>query len=115
VKVGATVAEDWVRVGKAIADRIEELSLTVAEIDRRGVSDKTLKAYIAGQPIRRADKRRALCEVLGWTPRSIGLVAAGGDPEPVTPSAAEVAALRAEVAELRRRVERLDSAPGDPR
>lgn len=76
------VGQDWKRVGQAIADRIDALSLSKAEVIRRsGVSDKTLAGYIDGQPIMRPDKRRQLAETLGWSTRSIDLILDGGEPE----------------------------------
>lgn len=78
--------DDWQRVGEAITARINELSLTKAEvIEASGVSDKTLAGYMAGQRIARADKRRNLCAALGWTRDSIDRILAGGEPE-VLPS-----------------------------
>lgn len=100
------MADDWQRVGRAIAQRIATLSLSKAEVIRRsGVSDKTLTGYIDGQPIVRADKRRQLCEALGWTPDSIDALLAGGDPVLAGGDDDELAQLRAEIAELRAIVE----------
>lgn len=70
--------ERWRRVGDAIAERVAKLKLTKAELIRAsGVSDKTLNGYLAGQPIKRADKARELCAALGWTPDSIDRLLAG--------------------------------------
>lgn len=73
--------DEWDRVGRAIAERIEELGLTKAEVIRRsGVSGTSLDAYIAGQPIKRKDKLAGLCAALGWTPDSVELVRRGEQP-----------------------------------
>lgn len=75
------MGQDWVRVGRYIAARIDELKLTKAEAIRRtGVSDKTLSAYIAGEPIIRADKKRGICDGLRWGRHSIELIASGQEP-----------------------------------
>lgn len=61
--------ERWISVGQAIADRIDELGLTKAEVLRRAdLSDKTLNGYIAGAPIKRRDKERELALALQWEP-----------------------------------------------
>lgn len=71
-------------MGEHIAQRIEQLSLTQAEIAAAGgPTDKTLRGYIEGRPIVRADKRRELCRILGWRVESIDSLLAGGDPIPV--------------------------------
>lgn len=71
----------WEQVGDAVRARITELRLTNAEVQRRsGVSDKTLTGYLNGEPIRRADKARGLCEALGWTPDSIDRILDGDEP-----------------------------------
>lgn len=65
-------SERWITVGRLIADRIDALGLTKAELLRRSnLSDKTLAGYLAGHPIRRADKKRDLCAALGWSIDSI--------------------------------------------
>lgn len=73
--------ERWVHVGQVIAERIDELGVTWAELERdSGISFKTWKAYISGQPVVRKDKRRALTDVLRWTPDSIDLILRGNEP-----------------------------------
>jgi hypothetical protein len=110
---GGPVADDWQRVGRAIEQRINELSLTVAEIDRLGVSDKTLKGYLGGQPIVRKDKRRKLCGALRWTPRSIDLILDGGEPEELPAPDPEIIE---RLSRLEARFDRLeDRLRGDPR
>lgn len=77
----ANVDPNWQRVGTAIRRRFDELSLTFAEVGAAGgPTDKTLRAYMAGQPIVRADKRRELCRLLGWKVESIDAVLGGGNP-----------------------------------
>jgi hypothetical protein len=70
----------WHEVGLAIEARIEQLG-TIAEFTRAsGVSFKTLKRYMAGEPIVRIDKRRDLTAALGWTSDSIDRILAGESP-----------------------------------
>lgn len=83
----------WRTVGKAVAARMDELGLTKAELIRRsGVSQKTLDAYLDGQPIVRVDKKRGLCEALRWMPNSIDRLLAGEDPVSISaePSLSEL-------------------------
>lgn len=83
----------WPEVGRRVAERIQELSLTKAEVERRsGISDKTLTAYMGGAPIKRADKARGLCEALEWTVDSISRILDGDEPRRVRPSAVKVGA-----------------------
>lgn len=98
----------WQRVGEALTDRFEELLMSKAElIEKSGVSDKTLKAYLAGEPIRRMDKRRDLALALGWTADSINRVLEGGTPvlanggEDLHPGGDRVDVLASAVAEMR--------------
>lgn len=74
--------EQWERVGQAIADRIDQLGLTKAAVQKRAnVSDKTLSGYIAGAPVRRVDKKRALALALQWSPDAIDRIYDGAEPE----------------------------------
>lgn len=83
--------ERWSVVGMQIADRIDELNLLNAEVQRMAnISDKTLTGYIAGKPIVRADKRRGICTALGWSSDSIARLLRGEDPVVVaTPGGSE--------------------------
>lgn len=64
--------EQWHQVGQAISERVDQLKVTLAEFCRAsGISYKTVKGYIDGQPIKRADKERELTTALGWTRDSI--------------------------------------------
>jgi transcriptional regulator with XRE-family HTH domain len=117
------VDQGWLRVGEAIRQRVVDLALSKAEVIRRSdVSDKTLTGYMRGEPIVRADKRRRLCEALGWSPESIDLILNGGEPELVEPSQdqrldaveerlavveAQIGDVSSRVDEIRRLVERL--------
>lgn len=115
---GAQDPEDWASVGRALTRRaFDDLRLTKAELIRRsGISAKTVSRYLAGEPIVRRDKERALCAAVGWSPDSVERILAGGDPveavetEPskslqqvVDELVAQVDALEREVAELRAR------------
>lgn len=71
----------WVAVGEAIAGRITELQMTKNEVIRAsGVSYKSLTGYMEGQPIRRADKARGICEALRWPPDAIERLYRGEPP-----------------------------------
>lgn len=94
-----------------------ELRLTKAELIRQsGISAKTIDRYLAGEPIVRRDKERALCAAVNWTPDSIERILAGGEPVEASAEKAadssyderldrlerELAALRAELGLPRR-------------
>lgn len=69
---------NWRRVGGAVRERMEELKLSKAEVQRlSGVSAKTLDGYLAGEPIVRPDKARGLASALGWTLDSFDRLARG--------------------------------------
>lgn len=78
--------QEWTQVGTAIDDRINELYATKAAFHRaaktadpenEGISPQTLKRWIEGAPIERADKRRVLCDALHWTRGSIDALLSG--------------------------------------
>lgn len=73
----------WTKVGQRLQQRIfEELRLSKAEFIRlSGITSKTLDGYLAGRPIIRADKARALCDAVGWTQDSLDRIRR--DEEPV--------------------------------
>lgn len=76
--------ERWPDVGASITARIDQLLLTKAEVIRlSGVSDKTLKGYMEGQPVRRVDKKRELSRALGWTDDGIDRLLDGEAPDDV--------------------------------
>lgn len=78
----------WEAVADAIQRRMDFLGLTKAEVIRRsGITFKTLDRYLAGEPIRRADKRRDLIEALEWRHDAIdGLLAGDASPEAMASS-----------------------------
>lgn len=70
-------------VGQIVRNRIDELDLSKAEIERRGgPSGRTVGAYMDGAPIKDKDKRRTLSRALEWTGESIRRIQEGGDPTP---------------------------------
>jgi hypothetical protein len=80
----------WRVIGVQIADRMAELHLTKAKlIKAAGISDKTLRGYLAGRPITRQDKRWDLCGALRWRPDSIERMLRGEPPAPLPPQAAD--------------------------
>lgn len=80
---------EWQAVGEAIADRIDELGLTLAELERAsGVSFKSLQRYIGGHKIVRRDKARDLAAALGWAPDAFDRIRADKDPVPLIGDAA---------------------------
>jgi transcriptional regulator with XRE-family HTH domain len=98
--------ERWGQVGAAIAARMAgPPAITMAELVRRsGVSDTSIRDYLRGKPIVRADKRRELCAGLGWTADSIDLILAGKKPRIATDARSTDLALRS----LTQRVEALE-------
>lgn len=71
----------WQEVGAAIQRRFNELKMSKRELqERSGISDKSLKAYMAGAPIRYPSKQRDLCLALGWTIDSIDRLLRGEPP-----------------------------------
>lgn len=74
--------ERWDLVADAITARMRELRLTQADLKRKsGVSQTSLTGYLRGEPIRRLDKRWAICEALRWTSDSIDQLLAGQEPQ----------------------------------
>jgi hypothetical protein len=110
------MADDWQRVGIALRRRIEdELRWTLAEaIEASGVSDKTLTGYMDGQPIKRRDKKRDLCEAIGWAPDSIERLLRGEDAEVVDEAQFARETLR-RARELQRRFQARALLEGDTR
>lgn len=76
-----TDRSEWEVVGQAIEQRMSELGLTKAQMLRAaGLSDKTLKGYLEGRPIRRADKAAAITSALHWPPEALDRILRGEPP-----------------------------------
>lgn len=73
---------DWARFGKLVAARRDELDLTQREAaDRADVSEQLWRAVeTAYRPPFRRSGLAAIFRTLGWSPRCIEPVLAGGDP-----------------------------------
>lgn len=72
---------EWEAVGRAIEQRMTELGLTKAQLLRAAsLSDKTLKGYLEGRPIRRADKAAAITSALRWPPDAFDRILRGEAP-----------------------------------
>lgn len=104
----------WRRIGSVLEQRFNALGITLSELQRRsGVSDTRWRAYFAGQPIRRADKIRGVCDGLGFSRDSIDLMLAGKKPivldgqGPRPDLDVRVAALEKTMAETKDRIEEL--------
>lgn len=72
----------WELVGPALEARLRELEIdSLKEFERRsGITFKTMKGYIDGAAIVRADKARALTEALKWRADAIDRLREGRHP-----------------------------------
>ena len=106
---------DWQRVWRRIDERRVSLGWSKADLFRSAdISEPTYRKMKAGVPVVSDAKRRAITNALGWTPDSIDLILAGGEPvldEPaadlVNQLAGEVATLAAVVREQANTIDRL--------
>lgn len=82
--------DGWDLVGAWLTERVAELKLSMAELQRAsGISFKTLQGYMEGKPIRRVDKQRALALALGVYPDAFDRIRSGLQPRPLRPPSEE--------------------------
>lgn len=101
----------WRRVGDAIRARRTELRLTQKEAARAGGLSEPVWNVIEGarQTNYRLDTLHGVTRALGWSADSIDRILAGDEPTVQTRGLVPLADAGAEVAELRARVELLES------
>lgn len=102
--------QDWSAVGAAIRTRLDELGLTMTELaSRSGVSLTTVRELVHVLNTRRRQPRvlASLSTALGWPEDHLGAILRGRSAD-ASPPADELAAIRAELRALRRRVDALE-------
>lgn len=71
----------WQRVWEHVMARQDEMGVTLTRLyELTGISEGTFRKMRNGTPLTRGDKRRTLCDGLGWMHGSIDLILAGGEP-----------------------------------
>ena len=111
------MAKDWAAVARLINARLAELEMTQAELAvASGVTSATLRELQNPDtyPPRRRNPRTlaAISQALGLPPNALERALTGAEPgaPQATPRNNELTELRAEVDELRKRVEALERA-----
>lgn len=86
-----TAGGTWADVARHAEERMDELGMTRAELERQsGVSDATLRKVLDQHlPLTRRDKIVGLCTGLRWSGDSIARILRGGDPVATGASASE--------------------------
>ncbi|MEU6263900.1 helix-turn-helix domain-containing protein [Saccharopolyspora shandongensis] len=106
--------DDWSAVGRAISNRLDERGMTMTELAKQAeVSLTTVRELVHVLNTRRRHPRTLgkLSKVLGWPEGHLQQVLRTGEVEsdPVSEEPGELAAIRRELQELRRRVDALES------
>lgn len=101
---------DWASVAKAVNDRMHERGLTQRELaERSGLSVATLRKIQHGQAQTRTRATLAsLSRALGFRDDHLWRIAIQGQPPTETHDASDVDDLRAELADLRTRVQAIE-------
>jgi transcriptional regulator with XRE-family HTH domain len=103
---------NWVAVSKAVNERMNELGMTQKRLaELSNVSPSTLRKIQHGHPQQRnAVTLTAICRALRLPDDYLQRIAEGNSPaEALQNDSAELAALRTEVADLRKRVEAIEA------
>ncbi|MCG6493380.1 helix-turn-helix transcriptional regulator [Kitasatospora sp. A2-31] len=81
--------QDWGRLGRAVREAREAAGLSQVELaELAGLSRSAVQSIERGRAFGAPQlSHRSVAQVLGWTPDSIALVLAGGEPARSTPSA----------------------------
>jgi transcriptional regulator with XRE-family HTH domain len=109
------VTENWAAVAAALRERLDERGMTMTDLAARsGVSLTTVRELVHVLNTRRRQPRTlaSLSTALGWPDDHLGTVLRGRA-APVPP-ANDLAAIRRELRDLRRRVEALERSSGTP-
>jgi DNA-binding Xre family transcriptional regulator len=111
---GGADVDHWARVAQVAKDRMAELSMTQRELsEKSGLSTATLRKLSVDKPQRLSRSTLAgISRTLGLGEDHLWRVSRGESP--TADSEGEVSALRAEVSELTRRVEALETRLATP-
>lgn len=111
VNCGGARVSHWADVAKAVNDQMNERGVTQRELsDLSGVSVATLrKIQGGGEQKRTRSTLAAISRALGLADDHLWRISRGETPD-ASPEGGELAALRAEVADLKQRVEVLEAA-----
>lgn len=105
--------QDWPAVATALRDRLDEQGMTMTDLAARsGVSLTTVRELVHVLNTRKRQPRTlaALSTTLGWPADHLGSVLRGRGGEPAPD---EMAVIRSELVDLRRRVEALEKSTGE--
>ncbi|MCE3551349.1 helix-turn-helix transcriptional regulator [Pseudonocardia sp. RS11V-5] len=106
--------QDWTAVGDAMRARLDELGMTMTDLAAKsGVSLTTVRELVHVLNTRRRQPRTlvSLSTALGWPREHLGNVLRGRPlSEPLPPD--ELASVRRELRDLRRRIEALERTVG---
>ena len=103
---------DWAAVARAVNERMRELDITQRELaERSGISPATLREIQQGANRQRSRSTlAAISRALRWPEDHLRRISVEGHAsEPTAEDAPALASLREELAELRQRVEALES------
>ena len=105
--------QEWSAVGAALRERLDERGMTMTELAvRSGVSLTTIRELVHVLNTRRRQPRTlaSLSTALGWPSEHLGTVLRGH--AVAEPPADDLASVRHELRDLRRRVEALERSAG---
>ena len=108
------MTQDWPAVAAALKARLDERGMTMTDLaTRSGVSLTTVRELIHVLNTRKRQPRTlaSLSSTLGWPEDHLGAILRGQASEPVRVD--DVKSIRAELADLRDRVEALERSAGD--
>lgn len=101
---------DWTSVAEAVNDRMHERGLTQREVaERSGISVATLRKIQHGQAQARTRATLAsLSRALGFRDDHLWRIASQGGPSAAPPDTSAIDGLRADLADLRNRVQAIE-------
>lgn len=107
--------EDWRAVGQAIGERLDEHGMTMTDLAGQAeVSLTTVRELIHVLSTRRRNPRTLsrISKALGWPEDHLQKILRGGEVSTPDSDSDDVQAIRAELRELRKRVEHLEQHLG---
>ncbi|MEJ3652047.1 helix-turn-helix transcriptional regulator [Actinomycetes bacterium KLBMP 9759] len=108
------MTQDWPAVAAALKARLDERGMTMTDLaTRSGVSLTTVRELVHVLNTRKRQPRTlaSLSSTLGWPEDHLGAILRGQASDPI--GVDDVKSIRAELADLRGRVEALERSAGD--